>query len=44
MSQQVGRIADAAHGHLPEYALELSDADMAIFRLRREINVAEMLV
>ncbi|MEM6942151.1 MAG: replication initiator protein A [Pseudomonadota bacterium] len=36
--QQVHRIAraDAAHAHIPDYSVELTDTDTVIFRLRRE--------
>jgi len=44
--QQIHRIAraDALHAHLPDYAVEISDTDMVIFRLRREQRVGEVEV
>ena len=42
--QQVTRIAaaDAAHEHLPDYSLELTETDMAIFRPRFEPRMGEL--
>ncbi|SDX91744.1 Plasmid replication initiator protein [Albimonas donghaensis] len=44
--QQVGRIAeaDAAHAHMPDYAVELTETDMVVFRLRREPAVFDVEV
>jgi plasmid replication initiation protein len=44
--QQVGKIAaaDAAHEHLPDYAIELTETDMVIFRSRREDRGGEVPV
>lgn len=44
--QQVHRIAEAdrAHAHLPDYAIELSETDVVIVRLRREQAVGEIEV
>lgn len=44
--QQVHRIAeaDAAHAHMPDYALELTETDIVVFRLRRESLAGEIEV
>lgn len=44
--QQIAKIAaaDAAHGHLPDYAIELLDTDMVVFRSRREGMPGEIAV
>ena len=44
--QQVARIAaaDAEHGHIPDYAVELAETDMVVFRLRRDAPVFEVEV
>lgn len=44
--QQVVRIvaANEAHGHLPDYAIELTDADIVIFRLRGDVRAEPLAV
>jgi plasmid replication initiation protein len=42
--QQIHRIADmdAAHAHMPDYSITLTEADMVIFRMRREQQVYDV--
>jgi len=44
--QQISRIAatDAAHEHMPDYSMELTETDMVIFRPRREPQVGDIRV